>query len=313
MGWFDRLSQGLTKTRQAMQSSLDRLFGRGPDQQTLEELEAALLGADLGVRTVDRLMERLRQGATRRNGDGEHGVRAILQDEILQILSACQGEDLLTLIERSPRPFVLLAVGVNGVGKTTTMAKIAQRLKEGGKVPLLVAADTFRAAAIEQLQVWAQRIGVEIVHQRQGADPAAVVFDGLAAAKARSVDVVLIDTAGRLHTKANLMDELRKVQRVISRESHGAPHEVLLVLDATVGQNAVSQARQFQEAVGVTGLALTKLDGTARGGVVVAIAQELSIPVRLIGVGERVEDLQDFRAQEFVQALFGDVATPSSP
>jgi fused signal recognition particle receptor len=313
MGWFDRLSQGLAKTRQAMQSSLDRLFGRGPDPETLEELETALLGADLGIRTVDRLMERLRQGAMRSSGDGEHGVRAVLQNEILQMLSACQGEELLTLIERSPRPFVLLAVGVNGVGKTTTMAKIAQRLKESGKVPLLVAADTFRAAAIEQLQVWAQRIGVEIVHQRQGADPAAVVFDGLAAAKARSVDVVLIDTAGRLHTKANLMDELRKVQRVISREIPGAPHEVLLVLDATVGQNAVSQARQFQEAVGVTGLVMTKLDGTARGGVVVAIAQELNIPVRLIGVGEGVEDLQDFRAQEFVHALFGDVATPSRP
>lgn len=313
MGWFDRLSQGLAKTRRAMQSSLDRLLGRGPDPETLEELEAALLGADLGVRTVDHLMERLRQGVARSSGEGEHGVRAVLQDEILQVLSACQGEDLLALIERSPRPFVLLAVGVNGVGKTTTMAKIAQRLKESGKVPLLVAADTFRAAAIEQLQVWAQRIGVELIHQRQGADPAAVVFDGLASARARSVDVVLIDTAGRLHTKANLMDELRKVQRVISREIPGAPHEVLLVLDATVGQNAVSQARQFQEAVGVTGLALTKLDGTARGGVVVAIAQELKIPVRLIGVGERVEDLQDFRAPEFVQALFGDVATPSRP
>ncbi|MGE3154175.1 MAG: signal recognition particle-docking protein FtsY [Nitrospiraceae bacterium] len=311
MGWFDRLSQGLAKTRQAMQGSLDRLFSRGPDPETLEELESALLAADLGVRTVDHLMGRLRQGATRSRGSGEQGVRDVLHNEIVQILAACQGDDLVTLIERSQRPFVLLAVGVNGVGKTTTMAKIAQRLKERGKAPLLVAADTFRAAAIEQLQVWAQRIGVEIVHQRQGADPAAVVFDGLAAAKARSVDVVLIDTAGRLHTKANLMDELRKVQRVVSREIPGAPHEVLLVLDATVGQNAVSQARQFQEAVGVTGLALTKLDGTARGGVVVAIAQELKIPVRLIGVGERVEDLQDFRAQEFVQALFGEVTTPS--
>lgn len=312
MGWFDRLSQGLAKTRQAMQGSLDRLLGRGLDPETLEELEVALLSADLGVHTVDRLMERLRQGAMRSSGDREQGGRNLLQNEILQILLACQKEDLLTLIERSPKPFVLLAVGVNGVGKTTTMAKIAQRLKESGKIPLLVAADTFRAAAIEQLQVWAQRIGVEIVHQRQGADPAAVVFDGLAAAKARSVDVVLIDTAGRLHTKANLMDELRKVQRVISREIPGAPHEVLLVLDASVGQNAVSQARQFQEAVGVTGLALTKLDGTARGGVAVAIAHELDIPVRLIGVGERVEDLQDFHAQEFVQALFGDIATTSS-
>jgi len=215
------------------------------------------------------------------------------------------------LIEKGPKPFVILAVGVNGVGKTTTIAKIAQRLVQAGKEPLLVAADTFRAAAIDQLQVWADRIGVEVIRHRHGADPAAVAFDGMAAAKARQVNVVLVDTAGRLHTKSNLMDELRKITRVIAGECPGAPHEVLLVLDATVGQNALSQARQFHQAVGVTGLVLTKLDGTARGGIVVAIAEELKLPVRLIGVGESVEDLQDFQGDAFVDALLGP-SIPSS-
>jgi len=195
-------------------------------------------------------------------------------------------------------------VGVNGVGKTTTVAKLAQRLRQAGHRPLLVAADTFRAAAIEQLAIWAQRVGVELIRHQQGADPSAVVFDGVVAAKARGVDVLLIDTAGRLHTKANLMDELRKMKRVLAREMPGAPHEVLLVLDATVGQNALSQVRLFNEAVGLTGLALTKLDGTARGGIIVAIAEQWKIPIRLIGVGESVEDLQDFKAGAFVDALF---------
>jgi fused signal recognition particle receptor len=209
------------------------------------------------------------------------------------------------LIDQAPKPFVILAVGVNGVGKTTTIAKVAQRLAQSGRQPLLVAGDTFRAAAIDQLQVWADRIGAKVIRQRHGADPAAVAFDGIAAAKARAADVVLIDTAGRLHTKSNLMDELRKMKRVIGQELPGAPHEVLLVLDATVGQNALVQARQFHEAVGVTGIVLTKLDGTARGGIVVAIAEELNLPVRLIGVGEGIEDLQDFNPEAFVAALFG--------
>jgi fused signal recognition particle receptor len=200
---------------------------------------------------------------------------------------------------------VILAVGVNGVGKTTTVAKVAQRLACSGRMFFLVVADIFRAAAIDQLQVWADRIGVDMIRHRHGADPSAVVFDGLAAAKARRLDVVLIDTAGRLHTKANLMEELRKMKRVLARELPGAPHEIWLVLDATLGQNALSQARQFHEAVGVTGIVLTKLDGTARGGIVVAITEELKIPVRLIGVGEAADDLQDFHADEFVNALFG--------
>lgn len=304
MGWLDRLSAGLEKTRQAMRTSLDRLLGRTADPETLEELEATLLQADLGVNTVERLMSRLRTASFAQGGQLSE-VRALIEQGLNESLATSQGESLFDRIDRGPRPFIILTVGVNGVGKTTTVAKIAQRLKQAGRNPLLVAGDTFRAAAIEQLQVWAERLGVDIVHQRPGSDPAAVVFDGLAAAKSRQADVVLIDTAGRLHTKSNLMDELRKVKRVIAREAPGAPHEVLLVLDATVGQNAVSQATQFHEAVGVTGIALTKLDGTARGGVVVAIADALHVPVRLIGVGESAEDLQDFNAQAFVHALFG--------
>jgi fused signal recognition particle receptor len=301
MGWLQRLSDGLTKTRDTVRQSVNRLIGRGPSPETLDDLEASLIAADLGTRTVDRFMERLRQ--SRVNGTPEN-VLGLLKSTILDMLQTCEAESLERLIERGARPFIILAVGANGVGKTTTLAKLAQRLTQQGKKTLLVAGDTFRAAAIEQLEMWGGRIGVDVIRHRHGADPAAVVFDGLAAAKARSIDVVLIDTAGRLHTKSNLMEELRKVTRVVAREVPGAPHEVLLTLDATVGQNALSQAKQFHEAVGVTGIALTKLDGTARGGIVVAIAEELKIPVRLIGVGEGAEDLQDFHAKEFVDALF---------
>jgi fused signal recognition particle receptor len=306
MGLFQRLTQGLTKTRERVRGSLSRLIGRGPDPEAVEELEAALLAADLGVRMTERVIGRIKAQARGRRPPGEEGAQqlvGLVRDALLETLQPCEGEPIDRLVARGPRPFVLLAVGVNGVGKTTTVAKLAQRLKGGGRRPLLVAADTFRAAAIEQLAVWADRIGVEVVRHQQGADPSAVVFDGLAAAKGRDAEVVLIDTAGRLHTKTNLMEELRKIKRVLARECPGAPHEVLLVLDATVGQNALSQARLFHEAVGVTGLALTKLDGTARGGIVVAIAEELKIPVRLIGVGEAAEDLQDFRAREFADAL----------
>ena len=301
MSWLQRLSDGLTKTRDKIRQSVDRLIGRGPSPEMLDDLEASLIAADLGIRTVDRFMERLRE--SRGNGTPE-GVLDVLKRTILDVLQRCEAEPLERLIERGARPFVILAVGVNGVGKTTTLAKLAQRLAQQGKKSLLVAGDTFRAAAIEQLETWGDRIGVDVIRHRHGADPAAVVFDGLAAAKARGVDVVLIDTAGRLHTKSNLMDELRKITRVLAREVPGAPHEVLLTLDATVGQNALSQAKQFHETVGVTGIALTKLDGTARGGIIVAIAEELKIPVRLVGVGEGADDLQDFHAKEFVDALF---------
>lgn len=304
MSWLQRLSDGLAKTRGVVRGSLDRLLGRAPDPAMLEELEEALLSADLGVRVVEQLMSRLKQEV--RSGDASAGARMrdFLRQALLDILRQCQGDSLEQLIDKGPHPFVILAVGVNGVGKTTTIAKLAQRLHQRGRTPLLVAADTFRAAAIDQLQVWADRIGVPLIQHRHGADPAAVAFDGLAAAKARGVTVVLIDTAGRLHTKSNLMDELRKIKRVLAQEQPGAPHEVLLVLDATVGQNALAQARLFYEAVGVTGLALTKLDGTARGGIVIAIAEQLKIPVRLVGVGETVDDLQDFQAAAFVDALF---------
>lgn len=305
MGWFQRLSEGLSRTRNGMQQSIDRFLGRVPDEELLEDLEAALLAADLGVSTVDRLMQRVREETRGVDAKTSEGVQNVLSRSLYSVVKTVSGPTIDQLVNQSTKPFVTLVVGVNGVGKTTTIAKIAQRMMRAGNRPLLVAGDTFRAAATDQLQVWGDRVGVEVIRQRHGADPAAVAFDGIVAAKARMVDLVLVDTAGRLHTKSNLMEELRKVKRVIAQELHGAPHEVLLVLDATVGQNALVQARQFHEAIGVTGLALTKLDGTARGGIVVAIAEELKLPMRLIGVGEGADDLQDFNAEAFVAALFG--------
>jgi fused signal recognition particle receptor len=311
MGWFQRLNDGLGRTRNVVQQSLDRFLGRAPDEELLEDLEASLLTADLGVRVVDRLMQRVREETRGAEAKTSEGLQNVLGRALYDILKTVSGPTIDQLVNEGPRPFVTLVAGVNGVGKTTTIAKIAQRMTQAGRRPLLVAGDTFRAAAIDQLQVWGDRIGVGVIRQRPGADPAAVAFDGVVAAKARMVDVVLVDTAGRLHTKSNLMDELRKVKRVIAQELPGAPHEVLLVLDSTVGQNALAQARQFHEAVGVTGLALTKLDGTARGGIVVAIAEELKLPLRLIGVGEGADDLQDFNAEAFVAALFGQPTSPT--
>ena len=309
MGWLQRLSEGLTKTRDVVRGSLDRLLRRAADPALLEEFEEALIASDLGARVVARVMERLKKQLQGTDASQAGLVQQTLRDTLLDVLTPVQGLSLEALLAKGPKPFVILAVGVNGVGKTTTIAKIAQRLVQAGKVPLLVAADTFRAAAIDQLQVWADRVGVDVIRHRHGSDPAAVAFDGITAAKARQVDVVLIDTAGRLHTKSNLMEELRKITRVIAQECPGAPHEVLLVLDATVGQNALAQARQFHQTVGVTGLVLTKLDGTARGGIVVAIAEELKLPVRLIGVGESAEDIQDFQSEAFVDALLGTSAS----
>ena len=304
MGWLQKLSEGLSKTRTTVTGQLDRWLGRTPDPALLEDLESALISSDLGVHVVQKFMDHVKNEVRGAEAATDNGVKSALRRTVLDVLWPVQAQSITELIEKGPKPFVILIVGVNGVGKTTTVAKLAQRLVAQGSRPLLVAADTFRAAAIEQLQVWAERIGVEVIRHRPGADPAAVVYDGMTAAKARGADVLLIDTAGRLHTKVNLMEELRKVKRVLAQDGSGAPHEVLLVLDASVGQNALSQARQFHEAVGVTGLALTKLDGTARGGIVVAIADALKIPVRLIGVGEAVEDLQDFNAEAFVDALF---------
>jgi len=302
---MQRLSEGLTKTRSVVRGSLDRLLGRAVDPAVIEEFEAALISSDLGVPVAERVINRLKEALKGTDASQLPHVQNTLRQTLVEVLGPASGPSFEELIARGPKPFVVLVVGVNGVGKTTSMAKLAQRLVQGKRVPLLVAGDTFRAAAIDQLQVWADRIGVELIRHRHGADPAAVAFDGIAAAKARLADVVLIDTAGRLHTKSNLMDELRKVTRVIGQALPGAPHEVLLVLDATLGQNALAQARQFRDTVGVTGLALTKLDGTAKGGIVVAIADELKLPVRLIGVGEGVEDLQDFQPRAFVDALLG--------
>lgn len=304
MGWFQKLSAGLSKTRDAVTGQLDRMLGRAADPALLDELEVALISADLGLPVVERIMEQLRSQMRGGNFSSAENVRDLLRRSILDILLPAQSVSMHQMVAQGPQPYVILVVGVNGVGKTTTIAKLTQRFRQEGKSPLLVAGDTFRAAAIDQLQVWADRIQVDVIRHRPGSDPAAVAYDGMRAAKARNSDVLLIDTAGRLHTKTNLMEELRKIKRVVAQECPGAPHEVLLVLDATVGQNAIAQAKQFHEAVGVTGIALTKLDGTARGGIVVAIVDTLKIPVRLIGVGEGAEDLQDFDAKAFVDALF---------
>jgi fused signal recognition particle receptor len=300
MSWIQRLQNGLAKTRQTVQSSLRRLVGSPLDPAVLEDVEASLLQADVGVRTVERFLQSVKDQSGVFNATDP---LAILQTLLEDILRKGETDSLEQLIRRGPRPFIILTVGINGVGKTTTVAKLGHRLSKQGLNTLFVAADTFRAAAIEQLEIWGHRTGIEVIKQKQGSDPAAVVYDGMVAAKARKVDAVLIDTAGRLHTKVNLMDELRKIKRVIHREIPDAPHEILLVLDGTLGQNTIAQARQFHEALGVTGLALTKLDGTARGGVIVAIVDELNLPIRLIGVGETEADLQDFRASAFVEAL----------
>lgn len=294
---YDRLRDGLARTRQSFLGSLSGVLrGRTLDAAAVEELETALIRADVGVRTTERLL------AAVQGENGDMAVRDRLAAEMVAVLDgAASGASVVTAAPR-----VIMVVGVNGVGKTTTIGKLAARYAAAGSRVLLVAADTFRAAAIEQLAIWSERSGVELVRQQQGSDPAAVVFDGVRAAAARGSDVVIVDTAGRLHTKSNLMEELRKVRRVIAREIANAPHETLLVLDATTGQNGVAQARAFVEALDVTGVVLTKLDGTAKGGIVIAIAAELGIPIRYVGVGESIDDLRDFDARQFVSALLGD-------
>ncbi len=294
MGFLDRLRDGLSKTRKGFIEKVSAvLSGSTVSGETLDELEEALLGADVGVKAASGLT-----GSLREKGGETVDVRGFLKKEMVSILGK---PEPLVIYEK---PFVILAVGVNGVGKTTTIGKLASRLVSEGKGVLLAAGDTFRAAAIEQLEIWAKRSGAQLIKHQSGSDPAAVAFDAVEAAKARGADVVIVDTAGRLHTKSPLMEELKKVRRVIEKSLPGAPHEVLLVLDATTGQNALRQAAMFREAVGVTGIALTKLDGTAKGGIVFAIKKELGIPVRLIGVGEGVDDLRDFDPSEFVEALF---------
>ena len=298
---FRGLRERLQRTREALSGGLDRLFrGRKVvDAELLEELEELLITADLGVSTSLFLIQALQDKLRRRELSDVARLKAALQAEMVGLLTSPAQPD------RSARPWVVLVVGINGVGKTTTIAKLAHRDRLQGRTPLLVAADTFRAAAVEQLEIWGERVGAAVVKQKTGADPAAVVFDGLAAALARGADTVFVDTAGRLHTKINLMEELKKIHRTTTKKIPGAPHEVLLILDATTGQNALSQARLFNEAVGVTGLILTKMDGTAKGGVALAVVHETGIPIKYIGVGEAMEDLRPFDAEAFVEAILG--------
>ncbi|MDD2850852.1 MAG: signal recognition particle-docking protein FtsY [Desulfuromonadaceae bacterium] len=301
-GFFERLKSGLKKTADGLVGRIDALvLGKKTiDADTFEELEEILITSDIGVKTTVELIRTLEQRLGRNELKDGEALRAALKEEILARLTAHH----CPLDIGSHKPFVLLVIGVNGVGKTTTIGKLASRYSASGKKVLFAAADTFRAAAAEQLTAWGDRSGVDVVRHKEGADPSAVVFDACKAAVARNVDILIVDTAGRLHTKVNLMEEMKKIRRVIDREIPGAPHETLLVLDAATGQNAVSQARLFKEAAGVTGLALTKLDGTAKGGIVVAVSHEFSLPVRYIGVGESIDDLRDFDPQEFTDALF---------
>jgi len=296
----DRLKQGLERSRQALNQGLDGLLsaGRVVDEGMLEELEEVLVASDLGVREAAEFVSRVRAEAKRTGALSGQDVRALLRRFLEEALAGAAAP-----INVDGAPSVILMLGVNGAGKTTSTGKLAALLRASGKNVLLAAADTFRAAAVEQLEEWGRRAGAEVIRQGAGADPAAVVFDAVKAAAARGVDVLLVDTAGRLHTKSNLMDELAKLKKVVSRQLPGAPHECLMVLEASTGQNALAQARLFHEAVGLTGLVLTKLDGTAKGGIVVRIYRELNVPIKLIGVGEQLEDLQPFDPKAFVDSL----------
>ncbi|UCB51104.1 MAG: signal recognition particle-docking protein FtsY [Deltaproteobacteria bacterium] len=300
---YERLRQGLSKTRSGLTGRLDQLvFGkREIDRDLLDELEEILFTSDLGVVTTQELIDRVQAGVARKELDNPEKLKDSLKEHIRAFLQIPEVE------RKNPgpgEPLIIMVIGVNGVGKTTTIGKAAHSFKEQGKKVMLVAADTFRAAAIEQLAVWGERVDAEVIKQKTGSDPSAVVFDAISAAQARDIDVVLIDTAGRLHTKTNLMDELEKIQRVAGRKLPSAPHQVWLVLDATTGQNALSQAEMFHKAFGVTDIILTKLDGTAKGGIVVGICHQLGLPIRFIGIGERLDDLRPFEVDDFVNALF---------
>ena len=301
MGLFKKLSAGLAKTRASFTGGVKSIFSGRVDEEFFEELEESLILADVGVATSLKLSERLRERAKADRIKEREQLWGALEEEIAAILAEHQGEGMNL---QDGRLNILMMIGVNGAGKTTTIGKLASRYKAAGKTVLLAAADTYRAAAAEQLEGWASRVGVPLIRQDEGADPAAVVFDAIAAAKARKCDVLIVDTAGRLQNKTNLMSELSKIGRVISREAADAALESLLVLDGGTGQNAISQARQFAEAVPLTGLVITKLDGTAKGGAIVGVSEESGLPVRLIGVGEQVEDLRDFDAADFAKALF---------
>ncbi|MCL0080841.1 signal recognition particle-docking protein FtsY, partial [Peptococcaceae bacterium] len=297
------LKQGLTKTRQSFVEQVEKIVLRRKkiDEEMYEELEEILIQADIGVNTALVLVERVRQGAKAINTDDSSQLKAIFQQE----LAAIMGTETSPLNINPDGLTVITVVGVNGVGKTTTIGKLAHYFQQQDQQVLLAAGDTFRAAAIDQLEIWGQRTGVDVIKHAPGADPGAVAYDAVQAARSRQQDILIIDTAGRLHTKSNLMAELKKIHRVVGKELPGAPHEILLVLDATTGQNAISQAKVFGEAVNVTGIALTKLDGTAKGGVVISIKTDLQIPVKMIGVGEGIDDLQPFNPREFIAALYG--------
>jgi fused signal recognition particle receptor len=301
-GFFQQLKEGLFKTHEGLISKIDQLIvgKKKIDENLLAELEEILITSDLGVKSTQGLLGNLASQVQRKELEDADLLKKNLQEQIFHIL---RDQEKPINVEAA-RPFIIMVIGVNGTGKTTTIGKMAQKFKDQGKTVLLVAADTFRAAAIEQLEIWGQRVSCEVIKQKSGSDPSAVVFDALKAAKSRGSDVILVDTAGRLHTKVNLMEELKKVKRIMEREFPGAPHEVLLVLDATTGQNAIAQAKMFNQALGVTGIALTKLDGTAKGGILIAISEELKIPLRYIGIGEKVDDLREFNARDFVEALF---------
>lgn len=300
MGFLDKLKTGLTKTKKNIVERVESiLLSRTIDESVIEDIEEVLITSDIGAEATNEIIRLLREkvgaGEVRNSDD----VKSYLKDEMSLLLGKSQ-----PLVTFGEKPFVILTVGVNGVGKTTTIGKLASRFISEGNSVILAAADTFRAAAIEQLEIWAKRSGADIVKHQSGSDPAAVAFDAVEAAKARGIDIVIIDTAGRLHTKSQLMDELKKINRVIKKSIPDAPQEILLIVDATTGQNALRQAQIFNEAIGITGIALTKLDGTAKGGIIFAIKKELGIPVRLIGIGEGVDDLKDFDPEDFVTALF---------
>jgi fused signal recognition particle receptor len=303
-----RFTRAIEKTRHSINSKLDTIFeGRKQiDEALLDELEEMLISTDIGVQTTMQVLEAVRRGVSRQEINDLPALKAVMKSELLSILqhSEERGVASETEVEESVRPYVLMVVGVNGVGKTTTIGKLAQRIKNEGNDVLICAADTFRAAASEQLEIWSSRAGVPLIQQKQGTDPAAVLFDALQSAKSRNSDVLIVDTAGRLHNKSNLMAELEKMKRIAGREVSKAPHETLLVIDAVTGQNGLEQARQFMKAADVTGIVLTKLDGTAKGGIAVAIAKELQLPIRYVGVGEQVDDLMVFDPESYVNGLF---------
>jgi fused signal recognition particle receptor len=300
-GFFSRLKSGLSKTRNTFAGGLDRIFSSAQkiDDDLMEEIEELLITSDIGVQTTMSLVQKISEKAS--DISDSEGLKSALKTEILSLLNNAK---VPARKKEQPVPNIIMVVGVNGVGKTTTIGKLAARFKQEGRKVLIVAADTFRAAAGEQLAIWAERSGAQIVRHRDGSDPASVAYDGIEAAIARGIDVVLVDTAGRLHTQVNLMEELKKISRTIAKKLPDAPHEILMILDATTGQNALTQAKLFHETLGLTGIALTKLDGTAKGGIVIAICDELNIPLEYIGVGEKIDDLQKFDPVQFVEALF---------